>query len=393
MHRLIFHNFWLKMLHTKKNYRILQVLPHFNMGGVEQGALDLACYLEDKGHKAFIATTSGNKIIQAKAKGVHVIQLPVASKNPYILLKNIHNFTRICKEFSIDLIHARSRAPAISAYMACKKLHIPFVTTFHGTYNFNNFIKKYYNSIMVRGDRVIAISHFIKNHIRQHYSKWIHEDKIRLIHRGVDIDYFNPACVDSSIQEALKKEWRLPPQEPVFLMPGRLTRWKGQEAVIKMLTALPKGVVVFLGSDQGRTEYSQQLKTLALSLGISERVRFIDSCPTMREAYGLSTVVLHASTDPEGFGRVIAEAQAMGKPILTSIHGAGREIILDKTGWLIDPNNIDDMVNTLNHVLTLSPTVLSALQQKARNRVIENFSRDLMMEKTLEVYKELLTHS
>lgn len=376
----------------KKSYGILQIVPTFDMGGVEQGTLDLGCFLKVQGHRSFILTTGGAKIARAQAAGVTILNLPVSSKNPFQLAKNVSLIKALCQEHHIHLIHARSRAPAWSALGTARLLGLPFVTTFHGTYNFSNAFKQYYNSIMVRGNRVIAISDFIYQHILSYYKKWVNKDHLRLIHRGVDLNYFDPHQIDKEREEKLRQMWQIPLHEPILLMPGRLTRWKGQEAVIKMLPYVSKGTVVFLGSDQGRHHYARHLEKLALSMGVSHRIRFMERCSHMREAYGLAQVVLHASTDPEAFGRVIAEAQAMGKPVLVSAQGAGKEIVLNQTtGWVIDPHDPFQMAQVCENILALTDDQLESLALCARQRMESRFSLSLMMEKTLQVYDELLS--
>jgi glycosyltransferase involved in cell wall biosynthesis len=375
--------------HPMTRPKILQIIPRLGMGGVEQGTLDIAKALIENGFEAYILTQEGEKIPIAQSLGAKVFQLPVASKNPFTIGQNILKIHKFCKENSINLVHARSRAPAWSAWQACHLANLPFVTTFHGTYNFSNSFKKYYNSVMVRGHKVIAISEFIKHHIQENYHPWVKEKQLEVIHRGIDCTYFDPDHIDLSILNSLKIAWNLPSDEPIYLMPGRLTAWKGHRQVLRMIPYVPKGVFVFLGSCQGRTHYLNSLKQEAEALGIMPRLRFIESCTTMREAYAACDGVIHASTDPEAFGRVIAEAQAMGKPIVVSPLGAPKEIIIDKhTGWICDPYNAQELAS----ICASMPNYNTAdFQQKCRNRVLDLFSLPTMAKKTLAIYDALLT--
>jgi glycosyltransferase involved in cell wall biosynthesis len=364
--------------------KIVQITPRLGMGGVEQGTIHMAQAIVNAGFKSFVITQDGSKIPLVESAGAHVTILPVASKNPFVVTKNIFSIKDFCTKHEINVIHARSRMPAWSALAASKIMKIPFVTTFHGTYNFSNFPKLLYNSVMVRGDKVIAISDFIKQHILDNYSRWVTEDRISTIHRGIDCKYFDPSKCDDDIIRKLKLEWQHTGDEPIYLMPGRLTSWKGHLEVIRMIPYLSKGIVVFLGSDQGRNHYTQSLKEEAIKLGVTDRIRFIDECKHMREAYSISQGVIHASTDPEAFGRVVAEAQAMGKPIVVSDLGAPKEIIEPNiTGWVISPYKHKEMAIICEQ---MSQHQSQKFKEYCRNRIQTLFTLEIMIKKTLDVY-------
>ena len=375
--------------------KILQVLPNLNQGGVERGTLEVAQAIIKAGGLAYIACNGGTMLKNLSHSSIHFMTLPLHSKNPYHILCNIFRLYRLIKRHRIDLIHTRSRAPAWSAWVAARLAKIPFVTTFHGTYNFKTRVKKFYNAIMVRGDRVIAISPFIERHIRTHYTSGSSLKNLTVIPRGVDITLFNPSQSDlNARQNALKDFWRLnDSQRPFILLPARLTRWKGQEVALQALTCLPNfsGTLILLGSDQGRAQYSADLKQQAARAGLSDRVCFVSHCADMPAAYALADVVLHTSIEPEGFGRVIIEAQAMEKCVIATNHGAPQDIVLNgKTGYLVSPHDPQQLSATLSGYFALDISEKTALSQRALARVQTHFSLTQMLTKTLEVYHSLL---
>lgn len=370
---------------------ILQILPSLRSGGVERGTIEIAQAISKTGWKALVASSGGAMVPQVSYVGGSHITLPVGSKNPLQLWKNVALLENTIKEHGIDLIHARSRAPAWSAYYAAKRCGIPFMTTFHGVYGLSPSIKKYYNEIMVKGERVIAISNFIVEHLKHAY----HVDpfKIRLIHRGVDVTVFSPAKVAPQRMAALVKEWRLPEDKKVILFPGRFSRWKGQANVLK---ALAKQEVrdfycVLMGDDVGHPQYRKELEALAVSLGLEGSIKMVGSTPYMPEAYMLSDVVLAPSIEPEAFGRVPVEAQAMGKPVISTNHGGALETVLQgETGWLVAPGDIDALSDAIRTAMSLTPEQKDAMAHTALAHVNENFTTQRMAEKTLNTYWELI---
>jgi glycosyltransferase involved in cell wall biosynthesis len=377
---------------------ILQIIPSLHQGGAEKGTLEIAQAITKAGGKALVASSGGSMVPELESLGGTHITLPLDAKNPVTLILNICRLKKMIRDHRVDLIHARSRAPAWSAFWAARLTNTPFVTTFHGTYNFDNPLKKYYNSIMVRGMRVIAISHFIYQHILEHYSSYVDPAHVFTISRGVDLRVFNWTEADLATRaQNLQKAWQIDDAFPLLLLPGRLTRWKGQRIALEAMSLLKdqknfKGLLILLGSDQGRTEYKQELLQLSQNLGIAEHVRFISHCSDMPAAYTLADLVLHTSTDPEAFGRIIAEAQAMGRCVIATDHGAPPEIIEEgQTGFLTKPGNPWKLAEKINAFLMLTPLQRKHMEEKAIERVHRFFSRDQMEQKTLQVYAELVT--
>jgi glycosyltransferase involved in cell wall biosynthesis len=373
---------------------IMQVLPSLVTGGVERGATDVSAAIVAAGWKSVVVSEGGPMVREIeRAGGIHVV-LPVGSKNPITLRRNVARLVDVARAHDVDLIHARSRAPAWSARFAARELGIPFVTTFHGTYNFGNPVKRWYNSIMAKGTRVIAISDFIARHVTQNYGT--PGAILRTIHRGVDVSRFDPVRVSAERVIKLSRDWRLPDGLPVVMLPGRLTRWKGQTLLIDAAAKLGRRdvVVLFVGSDQGRTAYRKELEALVRKRGLEGVVRIVDHCNDMAAAYMLSDVVVSASTDPEAFGRVVAEAQAMGRPVVAPDHGGAPEILkADETGWLFKPGDAGDLAEALKKALALDPAARDDLAGHAIANVNDRFTKERMCAATLDVYEEVLRES
>jgi len=375
---------------TDRRKVILQVLPRLETGGVERGAVDIAAALAARGDAALVASAGGAMAAELDAAGAEHVTLPMHRKNPAGLIANVARLRRLIRARGVDLVHARSRAPAWSALLAARAEGVPFVTTFHGTYNFRTAAKRAYNSVMARGDRVIAISDFIADHVRRHYG--VGEDRLRVVPRGIDLDRFDPEAINVERLRALADRWRLPVGVPVVLLPGRLTRWKGQAVLVEALARLGARPfhALLVGSDQGRRGYRRELEALIAARGLGDRVRIHDDCEDMPAAYMLSDVVVSASTDPEAFGRVASEAQAMGKPVVASAHGGVPEQVLpDETACLVRPGDPDDLARGLAWALSLEAGARARLGVAAR-RHARHFSLAAMCSKTLAVYDELL---
>ena len=337
-----------------KNYRVLQVLPHLNSGGLVSGAIEISNALHKSGNSSFVASGGGRREREIIREGGKILLLPLASKNPITIFRNIYRLSKIIKENRINIIHARSRAPAWSAYFAAKKMEIPFVTTFHGTYSMKGKIKKKYNSVMTKGDRVIAISNFIKDHILKNYR--IYTEKVVTIHRGININTFNHLKVSDERLIAFCKKFNIPEDNSVILLPGRITRWKGHKNLIDAFAMLGREDIIclFVGDAQGRKKYCKELNSHIDKLGLTSNFRIIENQIDMAAIYKLADVVVSASTDPEAFGRIVAEAQAMGRPTVVVNHGGGPEIIIkDVTGWLYKPDDVIDLSDKLRKALEL----------------------------------------
>jgi glycosyltransferase involved in cell wall biosynthesis len=353
--------------------------------------VDVARAVVRAGGSAVVASAGGPMVRELERAGARHVVLPVDSKNPLTMRRNVDALLRLIGEFNVDLVHARSRAPAWSARAAARRAGKPFVTTFHGTYNAGNFLKRRYNAIMQSGDLAIAISDFIAAHMRERYRT--PASRIRVIHRGVDLAAFDPQAVPAPRVVQLAEEWRLPDGVPIALLPGRLTRWKGQGVFLHALERLKDldmlGLIV--GSEQGRVAYRAELDGLVEKLGLQRHVRILDQCRDMPAAFMLSDVVISASTDPEGFGRVMAEAQAMGRPVIAADHGAAAEIVVPgETGWLVPPGDAEALAAAIRAALGLSPDARAAMAAAAGARARARFGKDRMCEATLAVYREAI---
>ncbi len=370
---------------------VLQVIPNLGAGGAEQGCIDVAAALVKAGARAIVVSNGGPRIHDLARVGADHIQMPVHSKNPLVMWRNIGRLRRLIRKEKIDIVHARSRAPAWSCWKAVDGTSARFMTTCHAPYNISGQAKRFYNSAIARGERVIAISGYVADYLRDNYN--IDADRIRTVHRGIALEKFHPGAVAAPTLIKLTGQWRIPDGMSIVMMPGRITRWKGHHILIEAMAKLNREDVfcVMIGDDQGRTEYRQELEAAIIEHGVEGRVRLIDHCNDMPAAYMLSTVVVSASTDPEGFGRVPVEAQAMGRPIIATDHGGAREtIIRGETGWLVPPGDAQTLADALREALSLNAEERAILAAHAMHHVAQHFSRDHMTGQTLDVYTELL---
>ena len=381
---------------TKIN--VLQVIPRLGYGGAETGCYDIAHYLTEQNCGSYIATSGGELLKFVKKNKVGIFKIPVHSKNPIIIFLNIFLLSFIILLKRIDIVHARSRAPAWACYFACIVTNRIFVTTFHGTYNFKNKFKKFYNSIMLRSKLTIAGSNFIFGHINENYNEYLNKKKkLRVIFRGINIDYFSQKNISILKQEKLKKEWNLDSNKFTILMPGRLTYWKGQEKFIEALNILKEDYnytdfqAILLGSDQGRKVYLKKLYSLVERYSLSKKLRFINHCREMPLAYSLADVVVSASVEPEAFGRVAVESQSMGKPIIASNIGGSKETILNKkSGFLYKHDDPRELAKNLNTVIQMSQEELKLIGNEGRKNVTKKFDVEVMCDSNLREYKKLL---
>lgn len=366
--------------------RVLQILPELNAGGVERTTLEIAEILSANGHVPHICSNGGRMEPAFAPLGAKLHSLNIGSKNPLKLRGNTKKLIDIIKSEKIDIVHARSRAPAWPAHAAAKATARPFLTTYHGIYNARSRTKKRYNAIMARGDLIIANSQFTRDHILKEHGT--DPNIIRVIPRGVDMTLFDPDAVTPNARKHQRQNWKIGPGQKVLLLPGRLTRWKGQLVAVKALSRLPKDwVLVMMGDAQGRQKYVAEIIALAREQGLSDRIRLPGHSDQVPAALMASDIVLAPSTDPEAFGRTVAEAQAMGRPVIASAHGGPMETVeIGKTGNLVAPGDPEALAEAIKNM---------ALQTNydpnyARTHILKNFSKSQLQSKTLAVYQELL---
>ena len=380
------------------NLKVLQVIPKLGYGGAETGCYDIAHYLPENNCESFIVTSGGELLKFVDKKKVKVIRLPVDSKNPLLIFFNSLALIWIILYNNISIVHARSRAPAWSCYLATILTGRKFVTTFHGTYNFENKLKKFYNSVMVKSDLIIAGSNFIFSHIKENYSKYFDVNKrLRVIFRGINVDYFDPTTKLESDEKKLLKQWEIKKDKKIILLPGRLTSWKGQELFIEAINLVNIELgyeafyVVILGSEQGRDLYKKKLIRQAEQFRMNKQVKFIDHCKDMALAYKISDIIVSASTEPEAFGRVAVEAQSMEKPIIASNIGGSNETVIDeKTGYLFEAGNAKELCQKILKVLYLDENTLKLIGTEGRKNIVKKFNVEKMCFSTYSEYKKIL---
>jgi glycosyltransferase involved in cell wall biosynthesis len=383
----------------KNKIKVLQIIPKLGYGGAETGCYDLAHYLSEENCKSFIITSGGELLKFIDKKKVKVFKLPVHSKNPILILFNSIIISLIIMVYNIDIVHARSRAPAWSSLIATKITLRKFVTTFHGTYNFTNRFKKFYNSVMVRSHLVIAGSNFIFSHINNNYGNYFlkKNKKLLVIFRGINLNYFDPKKIVPSKIEQFLKIHSVDRNKFIILLPGRLTSWKGQKIFIEALKLLNtkenvqsfSGII--LGNDQGRNVYRKQLIGLVEQHRLGKVIKFIDHCEEMPVAYRIANLVCSCSIEPEAFGRVSVEAQAMEVPIIASnIGGSIETIVKNKTGFLYKSKDSNELANVLHNVMQKDYNSLKSIGLDGRKNVIKKFDVDKMCHTTLTEYKKLI---
>ena len=378
--------------------KVLQVIPRLGYGGAETGCYDLAHYLYEQKCKSYIVTSGGELLEYIDKKKVKLIKLPVHTKNPILIIINSIILAVLILFLNISIVHARSRAPAWSCYIATKLTARKFVTTFHGTYNFKSSIKKFYNSVMVKSDLLIAGSNFIFSHISENYKRFLNsKKKFLVIFRGINTEYFDADTIKLKNVEKLKNSWKIEENKKIILLPGRLTAWKGQEMFIEAINLFQLKnpeldyVAVILGNDQGRTVYRKKLERLVQQFNLTQKIKFVDNCRDMPLAYYISDVIVSSSIEPEAFGRVSVEAQAMKKPIIASNIGGSKETVIDnKTGLLFDSGNPKSLCDKLDEIIKLDSLTLDLMGREGRKNVINRFNIDKMCLNTYSEYKKLI---
>ncbi|MFA6279172.1 MAG: glycosyltransferase family 4 protein [Bdellovibrionales bacterium] len=372
---------------------VLQIIPALGSGGAEQACVDMAAALVKRGDRAIIVSTGGWREKTAEEAGAVFIKRDVATKNPARIIRNAFWLAELIRREGVDIVHARSRAPAWSAKIACRLTGCPFVTTFHAAYKFSSAVKRAYNSVMAAADRVIAISPFIAAHVSEHYG--VGKDRLRLVDRGVDVKAFDPLAIEQGRVEALREAWGMKPEEKAILLPARLSSIKGHETVIRAVALLRKQgqvspPVLLVGDDQGREGYTQRLRSLIQEEELDDVVRLVGACKDMAAAYALARLALQPSKVPEGFGRVPVEAMAAGVPVIASdLGGMKNTIVVGKTGWLVAPDDAPAWASAMAKALAMTPEATAAMGKTGRAHVAAHFTDALMIAKTLAVYDEV----
>lgn len=375
---------------------ILQVLPALDGGGVERGTIEMAKAITNAGGKALIASAGGRLERQVHAVGATHITLPLHKKGVFSIWQNAQALKNIVKKYDVDIVHARSRAPAWAARLATRKSKTHFITTWHGVHSESFPGKKKYNAVLASGERVIAISHYIAQRLYQNYH--VKEDRLRLIPRGADLDIFSQTKVKAVQVHNLASEWYVPIDTFVILLPARLTRWKGHEWLFQALGRLHQQgrmnrpwVCLCVGGIKGKEEYTAHLIRMAEKFGIAPNIRLTGYCEHMSVAYSLADIVVIPSLKPEPFGRTVVEAQAMERPVIVSAVGAMKETVLDGVnGYLVPPGNIEQLADRIAMLMAMSPAQRMDMGLRARMHIAQNFSILHMQHRTLHVYNELL---
>ncbi|MCJ2078293.1 glycosyltransferase family 4 protein [Methylobacterium sp. E-016] len=384
---------------------VLQIIPELDAGGAERTTVDIAAGLAAAGARALVATEGGRLVGELQAKGGICLPFPAASKNPVHMALNVGRLARLCRREGVQIIHARSRAPAWVALGAARRLKLPFVTTYHGSYSGRTGVKVLYNSVMARGDVVIANSHYTADLIRRLHAEQA-GDRVQVIHRGTDLSAFTPVSVGAARVEALRRVWGVAPHERVVLLAARLTAWKGQRILIEAAALMrAQGVadfaIVLAGDSQGRVAYERELDALVVARGLEGVVRRVGHCTDMPAAFRAASVVAVPSVEPEAFGRSAVEAQALGTPVVVSDLGAVPETVLSppevsasqRTGWRVPAGDAAALAAALTEALSLGASARDALARRERAHVEANFSLERMVGDTLAIYAKLLGRS
>lgn len=370
---------------------ILQLIPSLESGGAEQSCIDVTAAIVRAGGTALVATAGGRWTADIIRAGGKVITLPLKKKNPLALWRNARALKEIIRAHHVDIVHARSRGPAWSGYWAAKKANIPFMTTFHAAYKFGGKLKLRYNSVMAKGVRIIAISQYIAQHILDNYD--VDPGRIRIIYRGTPLDRFHPNMIHPERIIKLARAWQIPDDKHLILMPSRLTRIKGHHVLIEALKKLNRDdyFCIICGATPDRDHYQEELMKLLEKNGLTSKVRIVGICTDMPAAMRLAQLVVAPSLVPEGFGRIPVEAQAMGTPVVASAIGGHKEIVVQgETGWLVAPDNPDEMAAAMNEALNMTDLQRATMATKAMNFVATHFTKEQMTAQTLSVYAEIL---
>jgi glycosyltransferase involved in cell wall biosynthesis len=387
--------------HPLAGLTILQIIPELNSGGAEAATIDIAEALVDIGAKAVVASQGGRMVSELQAKGGIWLPFPARTKNPFLMALNERRLVRLIDSENVALVHARSRAPAWVAYGATRRTRTPFVTTYHGAYTGSGAFKLRYNSIMAKGDAVIANSAYTARCIAELYP--FAREKTRLVERGIDFRVFNPQDVDPLRVKNLRQAWNVATEERIVLLAARLTSWKGQKILIEaarllMAAGLPGTKFILAGDAQGRASYVKELDAAIAQAGLAGTVKRTGHCSDMPAALLAAAAVVVPSSEPEAFGRVAVEAQAMGTPVIVSDLGSLPEVVLSppdvdlalRTGWRVPAGDAKALAKAIFEALSLGAAARDALSSRARANVVRRFSVERMKAETLATYSALV---
>ena len=383
-----------KNQNDNKKIAVLQVLPAMMSGGVERAVLDTANMLIKAGHKSYVASSGGRLVSQLYQNGSRHFVLPLNSKNPFVIIKNIFALKNLIKLYDIDIIHAQSRAPAWSAYFAAKLTNCHFVTTIHGAHGVTNAIKRFYNSVMTKAEKVIVVSEFIEKYAKKNYQ--FDYKKLKIIHCGTDTEKFDPEKVSEKRIVELARSLHIPTDKPIIMMPSRFTRQKGHLFLIEAIKLLPpKSITCLLVGDYGvRLQYREELIKKINEYGLKKTVIMTGNISDMPAAYALTDIVVCPSVKPEAFGLIVTEAQAMGRLVIaTGIGGASETIINEKTGWQVKPNDPEELAGTIDQVLQMSLEERLEYGKLAREHVEKNFSLANAGKKLIKIYLDIVNNN
>ncbi|SET72761.1 glycosyltransferase family 4 protein [Oceanicella actignis] len=381
---------------------VLQVIPAMKSGGAELGALQVAEALTRAGGRAFVMSEGGRMVAALERAGATHVTAPVATKNPARILANALRIARFCRANGVQVIHARSRAPAWSCLLAARLTGCAFVATYHSGYRAQNRLKNFYNGVMARADRVIAVSEWIAEDIRRHHAP--PEGRIVVIHRAVDPERFDPARIDPAARARLRESWGVGPGTMAILLAGRISRRKGQHLMVEAAARLrrdpgaPPFAMIFAGDDQGKTAYRDEVAARIRALGLEDAVRFVGHLEDMPLAYAAADISVSAATAPEGYQRAMLESQAMGVPVAVSDIGPGVEVVRAPPRWPEDQatglnfrgNDVEDLTRALLELMTMPPERRAAMGARASAWVRSEHTVGRLTAQTLEVYRQVL---
>jgi glycosyltransferase involved in cell wall biosynthesis len=383
--------------HLPAHFTLLQVIPRLDIGGAEQSTLDVAAAVVRAGGQAIVVTAGGRMAPRLIEAGARIVTLPVQSKSPLTMMANAGALARLIRKEKVSLVHVRSRAPAFSALWAARRTRTPVLATYHGIYKSDSPLKRWYNGVMTRGDRVIANSAYTRDHLLDQHRR-LESARVITIPRGVDMDYFDPAAVAPERLDALRASWRLDPADHrvKLVLAGRLTRWKGQRLAIEAVARLKASgldniLLLLAGDGQGRLKYVAELDAAIRVLGVSDQVKIVGPCSDMPAAYLIGDIALAPSLAPEAFGRTGVEPQAMGRPVIAADHGATRETVIPgQTGWLAAPGDAEAWARAIGEALAVGPERRAAMGEAAKARTRQLYSVTAMTDATLAVYRSMV---